>query len=137
MNIVATISTYMVIRVYQLGMFTRGFLSELRLKAVRRRVLFNALDEVERGILYLCTRVVDKVSSPVLGVQVVKIVNKLLEAFKGEFTRHIESYGYKRIVQIVNQAITMGYEMAYRWLSDMKFIRYLSFLDFNQPIGYR
>ena len=118
-------------------MFTRGFLSELRLKAVRRRVLFHALDEVERGILYLCTRVVDKVSSPVLGVQLVGIVSKLLEAFKGEFTKHIESYGYKRIVQIVNQAITMGYEMAYRWLSDMKFIRYLSFLDFNQPIGYR
>jgi hypothetical protein len=127
----------MVIRVYQLGMFTRGFLSELRLKAVRRRVLFRALDGVERGILYLCTRVVDKVSNPVLGVQLVKIVSKLLEAFKGEFTKHIESYGYKRIVQIVKQATSMGCNVAYRWLSDMGFIRYLSFLDFNQPIGYR
>ena len=117
-------------------MFTREFLSELRLKAVRRRVLFHALDEVERGILYLCTRVVDKVSSPVLGVQLVEIVSKLVEAFKGEFTRHVESYGYRRVVQIVGQAVAMGYKVAYTWLSDKEFIKYLSFLDFNQPMGY-
>jgi len=123
-------------RVYQVAMFTRGFLSELRLKAVRRRVLFRTLDDMERGILYLCTRVVDKVSNPVLGVQLVGIVRKLLEAFKGEFTRHLESYGYKRVVQIVSQATSFGCEAAYRWLSDMRFVRYLSFLDFNQPMGY-
>ena len=117
-------------------MFTRGFLSELRLKAVRRRVLFHALDEVERGILYLCTRVVDKVSSPVLGVQIAVIVSKLVEAFKGEFTRHVESYGCKRVVQVVGQATAMGCEAAYKWLSDAGFVRYLSFLDFNQPVGY-
>lgn len=126
----------MVIGLYQLRMFTRGFLSELRLKAVRRRVLFHALDEVERGILYLCTRVVDKVSSPVLGVQLAGIVSKLVEAFKGEFTRHVESYGYRRVVQVVGQAVAMGYKAAYTWLSDKEFIKYLSFLDFNQPMGY-
>ena len=126
----------MVISVYQLGMFTRGFLSELRLKAVRRRVLFRALDGVERGILYLCTRVVDEVSSPVLGVQLVEIVRRLREAMKSAFTRHVESYGFKRVVQLVEQAKAMGCERALKWLHDMSFIRYLTFININQPIGY-
>ena len=127
----------MVGKMYQVEMFTRGFLSELRLKAVRRRVLFRALDGVERGILYLCTRVVDEVSSPVLGVQLLGIVRKLLDAFKSGFTRHVESYGYRRVVQVVSQALSLGCSMASEWLSDMGFIRYLAFLNFNQPIGYK
>ena len=110
---------------------------ELRLKAVRRRVLFRALDGVERGILYLCTRVVDEVSSPVLGVQLVEIVSKLREAMKSAFTRHVESYGFKRVVQLVEQARAMGCERASEWLQDMSFIRYLAVLNMNQLIGYR
>ena len=118
-------------------MFTRGFLEELRLKAIRRRVLYGALDGVERGILYLCTRVVDEVSSPVLGVQLVEIVRRLLEAMKSAFTRHVESYGVKRVVQLVEQAISLGYAVASEWLQDIGFIRYLAVLNMNQPIGYR
>jgi len=120
-----------------MGMFTRGFLEEIRLKAIRRRVLYSALDGVERGILYLCTRVVDEVSSPVLGVQLVEIVSRLREAMKSAFTRHVESYGFKRVAQLVEQARAMGCKRASEWVHDMKFVCFLAFLDLNQPIGYR
>ena len=118
-------------------MFTRGFLEELRLKAIRRRVLYGALDGVERGILYLCTRVVDEVSSPVLCVQLVEIVSRLREAMKNAFTRHVESYGFKRVIQLVDQAKAIGCKRASEWLHDMSYIRYLTFINFNQPIGYQ
>jgi hypothetical protein len=64
-------------------------------------------------------------------------VSKLVEAFKGEFTRHVESFGRGRVVQVVGQAVAMGYSAASFWLSDEGFMRYLSFLDFNQPLGFR
>jgi len=95
-------------------MFTRGFLEEIRLKAIRRRVLFRALDGVDRGILYLCTRVVDEVSSPVLGVQLVEIVSRLRDAMKSAFTRHIECCGFKRVIELVEQARAWGCEAAVR-----------------------
>jgi hypothetical protein len=118
-------------------MFSRGFLEELRLKAVRKRVLFRALDRVERGILYLCTRVVDRVSSVELGVLVLGIVKKLQDAFKSVFTRHVEDFGYCRIRQLVEQALRFGCVRAQGWLWDAGFVRYLAFLDLNQPLGYR
>lgn len=117
-------------------MFTREFLKEIRLRAIRRRMLYNTLDSVERGILYLCTRVVDEVSSPVLGVQLVEIVSRLQEAMKSAFTRHVESYGFKRVVQLVKQAKAIGCKRASEWLQDMSFIKYLAVLNMNQPIGY-
>ena len=46
----------------------------MRVKALRRGVLFGALDGLERGILCLSARVVDRVRSGVLGAQLVMIV---------------------------------------------------------------
>ena len=71
-----------------------------------------------------------------LGAQLVEIVSRLRETMKSAFTRHVESYGVKRVVQLVEQAKAMGCERASEWLYDMRFIRYLAFLNMNQPIGY-
>jgi hypothetical protein len=117
-------------------MFSRGFLEELRFKAVRKRVLFRALDRVERGILYLCTRVVDRVSSVELGVLVLGIVKKLQDAFKSVFTRHVESFGCKRTIEMVQAALGFGSEVAREWLAGVEFARYLAFLDYYQPAGW-
>ena len=54
-------------------------------KALRRGVLFGALDGLERGILCLSARVVDRVRSGVLGAQLVDIVMKLGEALRCGF----------------------------------------------------
>jgi len=117
-------------------MFTRDFLEGVRRKALRRKVWYNALDRVERGILSLTSQIVDRVESRVLGVELVKILAKLRDAMKSAFTRHVESYGFKRVVQLVEQAKAMRCERALEWLHDMCFIRYLAFIDINQPIGY-
>lgn len=114
-------------------MFTSRFLFEVRRKALRRRVWFKALDTVERGILSLAARVVDEVRSVVLGVELVKILNKLRDALKSGFVRRMEEYGIKRARKIAAQAVAWGYHSARTWASDFGFIGYVTILDVNAP----
>lgn len=113
-------------------MFTSRFLSRIRTKALRRGVLYSALDGLERGILCLSARVVDRVRSGVLGAQLVDIVMKLGEALKCGFTRHVESYGVRQAVRVVQVAVGFGSRVAHGWLNGLGFARYLAFIDYNR-----
>jgi len=114
-------------------MFTSKFLFEVRRKALRGRVWFKALDNVERGILSLAARVVDEVRSVVLGVELVKILKKLRDALKSGFVRRMEDYGIKRARKLAAQAVEWGYHSARAWASDFGFVRYVTLLDVNSP----
>lgn len=117
-------------------MFSRGFLLEVRVRALRRGVWFSALDRVERDILSLTARVVDEVKSVVLGVELVKILKKLREALKGGFVRRMEEYGFGRALEMARTAVEWGYAMAVDWSSDTGFVRYLTVMDLNWPAGF-
>jgi len=117
-------------------MFTRAFLSDFRQRALRRGVWFRALDRVERGILSLTVRVVDRVESEVLGVVLVKILSKLRDSFKSEFARNMEEYGLRRAHDIVVSAIRWGDDAAKEWVADLGFVRYLTILQMNRPSGW-
>lgn len=121
---------------HHITMFTRSFLVEMRRKALKRRVWFKALDRVERGILSLAARVVDRVESAVLGVVLVKILRKLRDALKSGFVRRMEEFGLRRAREIALQAITWGYVAAKTWASDLRFVRYLTLIDVNKPTGF-
>ena len=118
-------------------MFTGEFLAGLRMKAIRHRVLYRALDGLERGILYLSSRLVDEVSSLTLLGQLAEIVTKLEGALRSGYERHVEEYGVGKLVKIILQAVRFGYRDAARWIGDRGFAVYLSVLDMNQPNGYR
>jgi hypothetical protein len=117
-------------------MFTRSFLVEVRRKALRRGVWFRALDRVERGILSLTARIVDKVESAVLGVELVKILVKLRDALKSGFIRRMEEFGLRRAREVAAQAVEWGYVAARGWASDLGFVRYLTVIDVNKPTGF-
>lgn len=117
-------------------MFTSEFLSGVRRRAIRRGVWFRVLDHVERGILSLSARVVEKVESVVLAVVLVKILKKLKDAMKSRFTKHVEDYGMKRVKEIVAQAVSWGYETTRAWVSDQGFAEYLTLLDMYSPSGW-
>jgi len=117
-------------------MFTSQFLSSVRSRALRRGVWFKALDTLERGILTLASRVVDRVESAVLGVEIVKILRKLTDAMKSRFVRRMEEYGFGRALKMAGQAVEWGYAMAVYWSSDLGFVRYLTVLDLNWPTGF-
>jgi hypothetical protein len=117
-------------------MFTRGFLAEVRRSALRRRVWYSALDSLERGILTLASRVVDEVRNTALNVEIVKIIAKLRDAAKSGFVRHVEAFGMRRVREIREQAVSLGSLVAGGWAREMGFVRYLAFLDYNQPRGW-
>jgi hypothetical protein len=117
-------------------MFTGQFLSNVRNRALRRGVWFKALDNLERGVLTLASRVVDRVESAVLGTEIVKILRKLTEAMKSGFVRRMEEYGFEQALKMVNKAVEWGNVLAPDWSSDLGFVRYLTVLDFNRPTGF-
>ena len=106
-------------------MFTREFILSMKRKALRRGVWFNTLDHVERGILSLTARVVERVLSVKLGIILVKILRKLRDAMNGEFIKRVE-LGMMLARRIAAQAVAWGYHEAETWASDSDFIRYLT-----------
>jgi len=117
-------------------MFTRDFLFDLRRKALQRSVWFKALDRLERGILSLAARVVERVESSVLGVVLVKIVRKLRDAMKSEFTRLMEEFGLRQARTLARYAVMWGYAAARAWAADSGFVRYLTLINVNKPTGF-
>ena len=111
-------------------MFTGEYLHKLRLRAIRRRAL-HCLDDLERGILYLSSRLVERVSSPGLCVQLLEIVRKVEEAMRSGFLKHVESFGYSKLVSMVKTAVMLGSSVAQEWVRDLGFARYLAFMDIN------
>ncbi len=117
-------------------MFTRSFLVEVRRKALRRGVWWRVLDRVERGIIDLTIRVVDRVRSEALGVVIVRVLKKLRDALKSRFVRLMESYGLERARKVSEQAQGWGYVAARSWAYDFGFVRYLTVIKINCPVGF-
>jgi Cu2+-containing amine oxidase len=118
-------------------MFTKGFLIDIRSKAIRHRVWYKCLDCVERGILSLASQLIDNTHSLILNNQIAKIISKIKHACKSDFAKYIEKYGIKRLIEVQVQAIKLGYRKASAIKYDLRFARYLMFLDYNQPLGWR
>ena len=113
-------------------MFTRSFLLGVRSKAIRRGVWYRVLDRVERGIIDLTARVVEKVESSILGVELVKILRKLRDAMKSEFVKQVEEYGICRARVLTQQAVDWGYDGEINWVSDTGFAKYLTAMVMNK-----
>ena len=117
-------------------MFNRQHLASIRNKALRKGVWYSTLDRVERGIVSLTARIVDRVESEILGVELVKILAKLVKAFKSGFVRHMEMFGLGRVFELSRLAIDWGNSVAKGWAHDTGFVGYVSMLDLNQLTGF-
>ncbi|MFB0543628.1 MAG: hypothetical protein ACETVR_02490 [Candidatus Bathyarchaeia archaeon] len=117
-------------------MFTRSFLVGVRRKALRRRVWWRALDRVERAIVDLTIRVVDRVRSEALGIEIVKALKKLRDALKTPFVRLMETHGVERARRLSQQALAWGHRGAEGWGHDFGFIKYLTVIETNNPLGF-
>jgi len=117
-------------------MFTSSFLVEMRRRALRRGVWFRSLDRLERGIMSLAAQLIDRVESEVLGVVLVKILRKLNDAMRSGFARRMEVFGFRRARMVAGQAAAFGCVGAGGWADDLGFVRYLTFVEVNSPIGW-
>lgn len=112
-------------------MFTRKFLRGWWSRALRRRVLFTALDKSDRGYLYLTMRAFDEIRSEDVGTMIVKILAKLRDALESPFVRRMETYGVEKARSISKWAVEWGHDAAEGWAQDLGFARYLTMLDIN------
>ena len=79
----------------------------------------------------MTTRVVEKVESSVLSVELVKILDKLMNAMKSEFVKRLEEFGFNRAKEIAHQALVWG-SVRTNWASDTGFAKYLTAMDMNK-----
>ncbi len=117
-------------------MFTGQYLTSVKRKALRKGVWYSTLDRVERGIVSLTARIVDRVESEILGVELVKILAKLVKALKSGFVRHMERFGLGRVFELSYLAVEWGSLVAKRWAYDTGFVGYVSMMDLNQSMGF-
>ena len=117
-------------------MFTCEYLFSMKKKALRKGVWYRTLDRVERGIVSLTARLIDRVESEMLGVELVKILVKLMKALKSGFVRHTEVFGFGRVFELSRLAFEWGNSVAKGWVHDMGFVGYVSMMDLNQQTGF-
>ena len=117
-------------------MFTREFLIYWKRRALRQGVWYGSLDRIERGILSLTARIVDRVENVVLGVEIAKILGKLRYTLKSPLARKMETYGLEKARTIFKIAVEWGHRTAMGWAHDFGFIRYLAALELNAPPGW-
>ena len=117
-------------------MFTRKFLKQWWRRALRRKILFTALDKEDRGYLYLAMKAFDEIRNADVGMIIVKILGKLRDALKGPFVRKMETYGLEKARAISKTAVEWGHSSAVGWAHDFGFIRYLAALELNAPSGW-
>jgi hypothetical protein len=119
-----------------LSLITHDYLKSVRLTALRKRTWFKALDKLERGIFNLTIKFVENIKSQVLAGHIVKILEKLRDAAKCAFTRHVESYGFMKLRETAEQALGLGYD-ATGWIRDLGFAEWFALNNYYNPVGWR
>ena len=117
-------------------MFTHKHLIKWWNRALRRRVLYTALDREERSILYLAMKAFDEIRNADVGTIIVKILAKLKEALESPFVRKMETYGIEKSRIITKIAVEWGHSTAGEWANEVGFVRYLTALELNSPSGW-
>jgi hypothetical protein len=103
-------------------------LERVRLLAIRRRVFFRVLNRVERGMVYLVSRVTKSVRSRVLADALRSIMEKLLDAMESRVEQQMRSVGVPLAEKISRIAQGWGNRTAREWMRDAGFIRYLTIM---------
>ena len=104
---------------------------KIKTRALRQRVWFKAVSRVERGIVDLTIRCVERVRSPVLVRAVFGIVSKILKALREGFMERAEKVGRKAVGKLCVIAERWGNESCSVWKRDEGFVRFLGVIALN------
>jgi len=112
-------------------LLTRQSLIKARVKAVRQKVWFKALSRVERNILDLTIRCVERVRSHILAKIVTNILAKILKTLKPSFLEAAMRIGREIADEVCGIAEKWGNVHASRWKHDLGFARFLGVTAIN------
>jgi hypothetical protein len=113
-------------------LLTRQGLIKARVRAVRQRVWFKALSRVERSILDLTIRCVERVRSRILARIVSNILAKILKTLEPSFLEAAMRIGREIADEVCGIAEKWGNSFASRWKRDLGFARFLGVTAVNQ-----
>ena len=99
---------------------TRETIVGFRMRALRRGVWFRALDRVERGLVDVTIRWVDRVRSGRLARVLLEILGKLVRALESRMVRVMET-GRGMALRMSQLATGWGNQLAWDWRSNVGF----------------
>jgi hypothetical protein len=109
------------------GSISVGRLADAKKAALRRGVWFRSLSRVERGIIDLTIRYVDRIKSTKLAMVVTAIMEKLQVTLESMADKLVRTVGLSLARKIGKIAISWGNLSAFMWVADRAFARYLAF----------
>jgi hypothetical protein len=115
---------------------TREGLEGLRRRALRSKAWFR-LDRLERAVVELTIKVVDRVKSSTLAGIILGIVDKLRQWMKPSLKEVALSIGRPLAERAARIAEAWGNHEARKWLKDLGFIIYLGVSWLNTPKVFR
>lgn len=116
---------------------TRDELMTLKAKALRRKAWFK-LSRLERAIVNLTIKVVEKARSSTLAKAITQIAMKLHSWISNRKTfkeRALEA-GSLVAERVVEAGLKLGVKNAYEWLNDKAYVFYLGVAYLNTPRIY-
>jgi hypothetical protein len=121
-----------------LDVSNREGLAKLKTLAVRRGLWFKVLSAVERAVVDLTLKVVERVRSSVLKEALKSIASKVVEALKSRsFKERAMAIGRALAERLVRVAERLGNKRAREWAEDPSFVMYLGVSWLNTPPMFR
>lgn len=104
---------------------TRKDLMRAKTRALRAKVWFKVTSRLERGIVDLTARCVERIRSPVLAKTVSKIIGKIVATLENSFLKRARKMGAKIAERLCEVALAWGNGTASSWKHDLSFVRFL------------
>lgn len=104
---------------------------------MRRKLWFKVLGRVDRAIIDLTIKCVERVRSDNLVRIVAMIVDKLTYALKSRLERLVAKVGSKLAQKLSQIAWNWGNKSAVQWSKDPGFIQYLAVTHKNLPSMFK
>lgn len=104
---------------------SRQDLIKIKSRALRQRVWFRALSKVERAIVDLTIKCVEKIRSSVLAGTISGIVGKVLQFLEEDFMARAERVGREIVESVHALGEKWGNKACSAWECDRCFIRFL------------
>jgi hypothetical protein len=88
------------------GPLTKRVLVDMKIRSLRRRIWFRVLDRMERGLVDLTIRWVDKARNPTMARVLLRILEKLAQAMQ---------QGMARVLSLGRELALKASELAVGW----------------------
>jgi hypothetical protein len=114
---------------------TKQGLMKVKSRALRNRTWYKTLSRMERGIIDLTIKCVEKIRSHVLAQTVSIIISKILRTLNEDFVVEAEKVGREIAEKLSVIAQDWGNKTCFLWKCDKGFVKFLGVNALNAKFG--